>query len=158
MLLGKKAKYLHNIIVANNTDIFDTDFYNLENIEWACIILDSRLIYVDYEAFLIPMLDFANYKENSNNPDKVFQANFSGKSTQIKAGDNLNKNEQLFESFKYSNDYLLVHHGMTLENNYHDCFLLNMGFTNRQDDSLRNERKNFFAKFFLYDSNHLDTM
>jgi hypothetical protein len=148
-LLEKKARYLYTAIVVNNTDTLDPEFYNKENIEWACLILDSRLIYVDFQAYLIPMLDFANYKENPINPNRFLNPKFSENSASIKAGYDVKKDEQLYENLKYSNDKYLLYHGITLENNYHDCYLMNRSFLSRKEDKLKQQRKSFFAKFFL---------
>ena len=38
-------------------DVFDQEKFSLENVEWALNIVDSRLLYIGYEAFLVPMLD-----------------------------------------------------------------------------------------------------
>lgn len=102
------------------------------------------------------MLDFANYKENSSNPNKILNPKFSGDSVFIKAAYDLNKHDQLFESLKYSNDKYLLYHGITIENNYMDCYLMNLSFLNRKEDTLKHQRKSFFAKFFLYDDNTSD--
>jgi len=122
------------------------------------LILDSRLIYINYEGFLVPMLDFANYRENTVNPTKIFNPKFSNDDANINSLYDLKKDDQIFIGLNISNDALLLHHGITLENNYYDCYLLNIGFTSRHEDPLKIERKNFFSKFFLYDSNHVDQM
>jgi hypothetical protein len=154
----RKSRNIYNAIVANNTNVFDPEFYNQENIEWACLILDSRLIYIGYQAFLVPMLDFANYRENPVNPTKVLKPEFDKDNTEIKALYDIKKSEQVYVDLGSSNNDLLLHHGITLENNYHDCYLLTLGFTSIHEDPLKNERKKFFAKFFLYDSNEVDLM
>jgi hypothetical protein len=124
------------------------------------MILDSRIMYVDFEAFLIPMVDFANYKENPKNPLRIFKAKFDETytTTDIKAGYDVKKGDQLFEDLGYTNDNYLVHHGIALEDNYHDCYSIQLSFSERHDDNLNEMRKEFFGHFFLYDKNHIDVM
>lgn len=157
-MIEKKARNYYHAIVANNTDIMDPEFFNEENLEWACLILDSRLIYVDYEAFLIPMLDFANYKESTQNPTKILRAKFdeSYTTTEIKAMEDVGANSQIFENLGYSNDNYLLYHGIVLKDNSHDCYSLSLSFSERQDDSLREQRRTFFGKYFLYDKSNSD--
>jgi len=159
-MLEKKANNYFHAIVKNNTNLFEVDFYNVENIEWACMILDSRLIYVDYEAFLIPMLDFANYAESKENPTRVFRAKFNEEYTQtsIKSQANVEKGAELFENLGYSNENYLLYHGLAFKDNTHDCFIISLSFSGKQDDNLKEIRKTFFARYFLYDKNNDDSM
>ncbi len=142
----------------NNNSALDQDWYSTENIEWACIILDSRLIYIGYEAFLVPMLDFANYKENETDPHKVLAPIFTDNSAEIKSGAHYTKDQEIFESLKYSNDNYLVYHGIVLENNYHDCYSVALNFLNNREDKLKEKRREFFSRFFLYDDQEQNTM
>ena len=122
------------------------------------MILDSRLIYVDYEAFLVPMLDFANYQENT---EKAFRAKFeegNPESTLIKSDSSITKGSQVFLNLGYSNQNYLLYHGIALKDNSHDCYAITATFTERQEDELREQRKNFFAKYFLFDKNEIDQM
>lgn len=157
-MIEKKARNYYHSLVANNTDVFDKEFFNEENIEWACLILDSRLIYVDYEAFLIPMLDFANYKEYSENPSRVFRAKFNSEytTTQIKTMQEVGANSEIFENLGYSNDNYLLYHGFVLPENSHDCYSVTLSFSERQDDNLKEQRKAFFSKYFLFDKTNSD--
>jgi hypothetical protein len=157
----KKASNFFHAIVANNTDILDPTYYNAENIEWACLILDSRIIYVNFEAFLIPMLDFANYKENPQNPSRTLKPKFTNEAntyTEIKAIADFTKGEQLFENPGYNGDHLLLYHGISLPDSYSNCYSMSLTFSERQDDPLKTRRKEFFSKYFLFDRNHIDMM
>jgi hypothetical protein len=141
----------------NNTQTLDPNFYNIENIEWACMILDSRIIYVNYEAFLIPMLDFANYREVT---EKALRLKFDEayQTTQIKADSLISKDSQVFVNLGMSNENYLLYHGIALRDNSHDCYSVSLSFSERQDDELKANRKEFFAKYFLYDKNDIDQM
>jgi hypothetical protein len=147
-------------MVANNTNEFDQDFFNTENLEWACMILDSRLMYINYEAFLIPMLDFANYQEDEENPTRTFRPKFDEgySKTDIKTQGNYAKDKQVFENIGYSGDNYLLYHGISLPNNGHDCYSTSLTFSEKQEDNLREYRKAFFARYFLFDKNDIDQM
>lgn len=124
------------------------------------MILDSRIKYVDYEAFLLPMVDFANFRENPENPSRVFKANFDSAYTKtvINAPYDLKRDEQLFVNIGFNNDNYLLYHGFVLKDNSHDCYSTSLSFSERQDDPLREHRKVFFARYFLYDKNVQDQM
>jgi len=159
-LIEKKAKNYYHGIVANNTEQFDQDYFNEENIKWACMILDSRLMYIDYEAFLIPMLDFANYAENEQDKNKIFRAKFNEDYTksEVKAMKNFIRDHDVYESLGYNNDNYLIYHGIALKENFHDCYSISLTFSERQDDNLREKRITYFSKYFLYDKNDIDQM
>lgn len=53
---------------------------------------------------------------------------------------------------------LLAYHGITVDNNYYDCYGIQVTFSGNKDDSLSEKRRRFYAKFFLYDSNQVDVM
>lgn len=143
----------------NNTELFNPEVYNIENIEWACIFLDARLIFISYEAFLVPMLDLANFKENKDHPEKVLKLAFAkgdNKVTQFKSFENISHGQQIFINKGLNNDKYLISHGMVIKDNSYDCFSMSLSFSSRYDDPLSKQRKTFFAKFFLYDSNYTD--
>jgi hypothetical protein len=159
-MLETRARNFHHALVVNNTDVFDAEFYSEKNIEWACLILDSRLIAVNFESFLIPMLDFVNYAENSQSPERLFRPRFNEAytTTEVKANSLVREGDEIFENLGYNNDNYLLYHGIVLRDNSYDCYSMSLSFTERQDDNLRETRKTFFGRYFLYDKNNLDLM
>ena len=143
-------------MVKNNTDVLDPLFFNEENLEWACMILDSRLIYIDYEAFLVPMLDFANFDPTL----PVFKGKFDEtySKSEIKTTSSIREDTQIFRNIGFNNENYLLYHGLALKNNQQECFSLSLTFSERKDDSLKTNRASFFAKYFLYDKNDADLM
>lgn len=119
------------------------------------IILDSRLVFIGYETYLVPMLDFVNLKLHDQ--DK-FQAKFDEqKIVNITAPVNYKKGEEVFINKQLNNDKLFIFHGIIPEENEHNCYSTSFTFSGR-DDTLRSQRSKFFGKFFLYDSNMRDNM
>jgi hypothetical protein len=144
----------------NHTDVFDTDFWNVENFEWAILIIDSRISYVDFEGFLVPMLDLANYRESTKNPSKLFKPRFNPDThiAEIKAIDYSAQDFQVWTNPGLNSDHYLIYHGFVLDPNVHDCYSLTLSFSERNDDDLRFKRKQFFSKYFLFDHNDNDEM
>lgn len=69
----------------------------------------------------------------------------------------ISKGQELKVNPKLSGDNLLIHHGLSLDNNEeNDCYSLTLTFSERKDDKLGAERSKFFSKYFLFDSNHFD--
>jgi hypothetical protein len=157
-LAERKARSYFNLF-KNEKDL-NTEYLNEENLEWAIFIVDSRTKYVDYEGFLIPMYDFAGFKESTRQPAKLSKAKFeeNSNSTNIDAIDNFKAGEEVFVNLGFSNDNYLLYHGVNVEPNSHDCFSVTATFSERQDDMLRATRKQFFSKFFLFDKNEVDEM
>ncbi len=156
LLLQKKASNYFHALVKNNTDVFDTNFFNEENLEWACMILDTRVIYIDYEAFLVPMLDF----ENFDTQQEVFKAKFdeSYQKSEIKARSSVKADEQIFRNIGFNNENYLLYHGIVLKDNPQDCYSLSLSFSERKDDNLKTNRAQFFARYFLFDKTGSDQM
>jgi hypothetical protein len=138
----------------------NADYWNEENLEWAIFIVDSRIRYVDYEAFLIPMYDFAGFKESSRQPGKLSKFKFEENSntTHIHALDEVKAGGLVYSDLGYNNDNYLIYQGVNLDPNSHDCFSIIASFSQRQDDELKIKRKEFFSKFFLFDKNDVDEM
>jgi len=139
----------------------DPELYTAENFQWAILTLDSRLIYVDYEAFLIPMLDFANFGENQKTyPTKLFRPKFNEEyiTTEIKAENNFARGSQILVNPGQTGDQYLLHHGISIPNSKSNCYSLSLSFSDRQDDPLKDIRKEFFSSYFLFDQNHFDMM
>ena len=112
------------------------------------MILDTRAIYIDYEAFLVPMLDFENYDTNQ----AVFKAKFDEgyKVSEIRARSSVRADEQIFRNIGFNNENYLLYHGIALKDNPQDCYSLSLSFSERKDDSLKTNRAQFFARYFLF--------
>lgn len=158
-MIERKSQSLYGSLIKNNTDIFNTEVFTEENLEWGCLILDSRMIYIDYEAFLIPMLDLAHYKESEKNPSRVQKLKFeeNGESL-VKSQSDFSKGQEVFENIGYNSDNYLLYKGVVLENNFHDCYALTVSFSDKSEDGLKEYKKNVFSKYFLFDSNVQDLM
>jgi hypothetical protein len=105
------------------------------------------------------MLDLANYRESTKNPLKVNKPRFNPetKVAEIKAIDYFAENFQVFINPGLNSDHYLIYHGFVLDPNVHDCYSLTLSFMDRDDD-LKYKRKEFFSKYFLFDSNDTDEM
>ena len=69
----------------------------------------------------------------------------------------ITKGQELKVNPKITGDNLLIHHGLSLDNNEeNDCYSLTFTFSDRKDDKLASERSKFYSKYFLFDSNHFD--
>jgi hypothetical protein len=117
--------------------------------------IESRQIFINFESLIVPMLDFARFKEIQEKNKNKFDEN---KKADIKANENYNKGQEVYYNLGASNNDHLIYHGITLENNPNDCYNIFLSFTDNTDDDLKDKRKEFFSKFFMYDSNHQDLM
>ena len=105
------------------------------------------------------MLDLVAIGENPKNPTKVQKISLSETNhSTSNALTDFTKNSQLYDNLGLSNDVYLVHHGLVLENNFNDCYNLQLTFSERKEDSLIDKRKEFFQKFFMFDRIHVDLM
>lgn len=121
--------------------------------------MDSRLVYINYEAFLVPMLDFHNFRQDETTSQRQLKAKFDeNKQTEIKTNDKYAIGQQVFENLGLNSDNLLLYHGLVLQDNPNDCFSLSVSFAEKNDDQLKEERKVFFGRYFMFDRNYLDMM
>ncbi len=120
------------------------------------MILDTRLVYINFEAFLVPMLDFANF----DTKDPVLKPKFDEayEKSEIKASVSHRQDDEIFRNIGFNNENYLIYHGLALSDNAQDCYSLSLSFSDRKDDSLKKNRAAFFAKYFLYDKNEYDFM
>jgi len=135
--------------------LFDPEIFHEENVEWAISLIDSRVFTVRFRTLLIPMID--NIRLNGEAGEQA--RDFSKESEwvfELKSNDDYQVNDELKRNPKLTGDLLLVHHGITLDNNKYDCLSLGLTFSERKDDRLAGKRTEFFGKYFLYDRNHYD--
>ena len=147
-------------ILKNQGAEINADVWNEENLEWAIMIIDSRIKYIDYEAFLVPMYDIADFRESKHDPSKVTKLKFSENTnhTIVTAIDDFKKDQEIFENVGLNSDYYLLYQGVVVEPNSNDCYSITLSFSERKDDELKYKRRDFFSKYFLYDSNESDEM
>ncbi len=154
----RKARSYYNIL-KNEKDL-NPEYWNEENLEWAIFIVDSRTRYVGYEGFLIPMYDFAGFKESTKQSSTLDKIKFeeNSNSTNIHSMDDFKAGEEVFVNLGFNSDNYLLYQGTIVDPNSHDCFSIISSFSERQDDALKSKRKEFFSKFFLFDKNEVDEM
>jgi hypothetical protein len=87
-----------------------------------------------------------------------FIRNPTTQSLEFQAFKDFKKDEEILFSTQLSGQNLLAYQGITVENNHYDCYGIQVTFTGNKDDSIANKRRDFFAKFFLYDSAQIDVM
>jgi hypothetical protein len=68
------------------------------------------------------------------------------------------KGEEVLFSGSLNGQNLFTYHTAHVPDNYYDCFGIHLSFLSNKEDPLNQKRKEFFAKFFLYDSNYIDVM
>lgn len=120
------------------------------------MILDTRLVYINFEAFLVPMLDFANFETSS--PVVKLKFDEAYKNSEILASRNYRPEEQIFRNIGFTNENYLLYHGIVFKDNPQDCYSLTLSFSERKDDNLKLNRARFFSKYFLFDKNQEDVM
>jgi len=154
----KRSQSMYSLVI-NNTDFFNTEYFTEQNIEWVCFILDSRIVYIEYEAFLVPMLDFALPNEAANNPSRVLKLKLEENGDSIvRAMSDFSKGKEVFENYGYNSDNYILYKGTVIENNFHDCYSISVSFSDKAEDGLKEIRKAVFSKYFLFDSNVSDVM
>lgn len=105
------------------------------------------------------MIDFVAIRENPRNPTKTQKISLDkNQVVEARAISDFLVGEEVFDNLGLSNDNYLVYQGIILENNFHDCYNLQVTFSERKEDNLMNKRKDFFQKFFMFDKSHVDLM
>jgi hypothetical protein len=117
------------------------------------------MIYIDYAAFLVPMLDLAQPKESAKSLSRILKLKFeeNGNSV-VKAMTDFSQGQEVFENIGYNSDNYLLYKGLVLENNFYDCYSLAASFNDKAEDGLKEIRKAVFSRYFLFDSNVSDLM
>lgn len=142
-----------------NPELFNSEIFNKENMEWIFLTIDTRLKLVENSLRIVPMLDFLLIGENPQNPTKIQKISlFDSQIIKAVAIADFSKGDMIYDNLGLSNDILMVYHGTVLENNSFDCYNLQLTFTERREDNLILKRKDFFQKFFMFDKNHIDLM
>jgi hypothetical protein len=102
---------------------------------------------------------FINYGNDPAHPEKLTKFALRNSTIEISAFKDFKKGEEVLFSSPMNGQNLFVHHGVVLDNNdAYDCYGIQLTFKGNKDDPLAQKRKDFFAKFFLYDSPQIDVM
>lgn len=105
------------------------------------------------------MLDLVQPRESPVNPARVLKLKFEENGDAIvRAMTDFSEGQPIFENFGLNSDDYLIHKGLVLENNFHDCYSLSASFDDKAEDGLKEYRKAVFARYFLFDSNVSDIM
>lgn len=156
LLIEKKARVFQTALFEKNPNLFDLEAFNKENIEWIFMTIDSRAKTVGYELCMVPMIDIVAIRENPSNPTKIQKITSENNVAEAKAISDFAAGEQVYDNLGQSNDIYLLYQGFVLENNFHDCYNIQLTFSERKEDNLVDKRKSFFQKFFMFDRTHID--
>eukprot|EP00759_Apiculatamorpha_spiralis_P053224 PhF_6_TR6130/c0_g1_i1/m.9085/K19199/SETD3; histone-lysine N-methyltransferase SETD3 len=130
----------------NYPDVFPMEYFTWDNYKWALGILNTRMIWWDFEPHLVPMLDMINCKEGPApgvvaRPHRTFSEHVYAVT---KAPWGFNVGDEVFENYGQNNPYYFYSHGFVLQPNSVDCASLNIpGPKNKEMSEL-------FRKYELY--------
>lgn len=163
MLFNDKAESMFNLLQSFEEKPFDPELFSVNNLLWALLTIDTRLNFIQYQAFMIPFLDCVVFHENPNHLGKSFNPDFKNEGNNflitLKALDNFNKGEMIYENMPYSNEKTLIRNGKISKGKSNDCYNIELSFTRRKDeDDLAHTRADFYKKYFLYSSGEYDLM
>ncbi len=159
LMLDKKARNIHDAYTKAFPSLFDKEIFSIENIDWAITTIESRLIFLNYEGFLFPMLDLMSFGANKINPSKVISfdkdenLNFT-----FKAITSFGAKTTIYDNPGFSNERLLVSTGKVSVGSNTDCYNIVLSFSGKKEDSLSKKRSEFFSKYFMFDQGHFDVM
>lgn len=172
--IDNRVGAIYNTFVKEYPDVFDEGIFCKENLEWALYTVDSKMVFVGYEAFIIPMLEYfkmgiskVNGQEKRTSTNELKRRHYdhdtgysdeSQPLIQVKfyAQDNFTANSVITENPKFANDRLLISYGRFVLDKPDDCFNISLSFSAKKEDSLAKERERFFQKYFLFDMNNHD--
>jgi histone-lysine N-methyltransferase SETD3 len=149
----KKFDFLSNLTEVRN--FFDSlkdneggAIFSLERYLWATAILDSRSIWWSGRRHLVPMLDFINCEEHSNNVQRVHATTLDSteKFAVTKAGTSYSAGEQLFENYGQPNHIYYLYHGFILAENSHDCVSFEISFSQKEWQLLLSHQVNDYLE------------
>lgn len=159
LYLDNKASGIFRTIVQGYPDIFDKELFSKDNIYWALTVIDNRLLFSNWEASLIPMIDCITFgvRENDNENEGKFSPQVDeNRNLRIPAQSKFAKGSLIVDNIGFSNEKLVMSYGQFIQGLSKDCFTLSVSFTGIKEDTLAYKRKEFFSKYFLFDQNHHD--
>ena len=103
---------------------------DFDKFKWAYSIIDTRSIWWDGKRHLVPLLDLVNcnevYDKDNQIPNKIHETFRDTKEiATTKASHSVSKGNQIFENYGQPNHIYFLYHGFTLQENSHNCMLLN---------------------------------
>ncbi len=157
MALRNKAEGIFKSVVKEYPEVFDVEKFSVENIYWALVTVESRILFINYQAFLLPMLDCVTFEESKVDKKRSFTPEVLTDGTiNFFSMDKVAKDDLITENVKFPNDKLLMSYGQVVRNYSQDCYSITVAFSSNADDKLHETRRDFFGKYFLYDQNHHD--
>jgi hypothetical protein len=72
MALRNKAEGIFKSVVKEYPEVFDVEKFSVENIYWALVTVESRILFINYQAFLLPMLDCVTFEESKVDKKRSF--------------------------------------------------------------------------------------
>jgi hypothetical protein len=158
LYIDKKARGIHEAFTIGYPDVFNKEIFTVENIDWALITVESRMIYVGYEGMIIPMLDNLSYSINKKKSNKGMSGKIENNIISFKAIDFFPVNSEIYDNPNFNNEKLLISNGKISIGSGFDCYNLILSFSQRKEDQLSKKRIDFFSKYFLFDQGHFDIL
>ena len=109
--------------------------FTYNNFRWAHAIWDTRSIWWEGKRHLVPLLDLVNCDTGTRTLDKVHSTSLEeyGKFAVTQASRAFRQGEQIFENYGQPNHIYFLYHGFILNENNHDCALINNLNVNKLD-------------------------
>lgn len=159
MTVENRAKGVYEVIIKENLDIFDENYFSQDNIEWAIATVESKILYGRLQTFLLPMLDHITFAESTSdstktfNPEVVNEENTDSKTIKVFAQNKFSKGDLVTENIKMNNERMVLNFNQMIDNRNSECFSISLNFSSNKEDRLAEIRAKFFQKYFLFDSN-----
>lgn len=95
---------------------FAPDVFTYERYKWAYVILDSRSIWWDDQAHLVPLLDLINCRPRSPNAGPVFETEMDAANANAIAiaSESSSTGDEVFEDYQQPNYVYFTYHGFVL--------------------------------------------
>lgn len=157
MGLRSKAEGIFKSVVLEYPDTFDKEMFSVDNLFWALVTVESRILFINYQAFILPMIESVTFEESKVDKKRNFTPEvLTDGSINFFSMDKVAPQEVVVENINFPNDKLLMSYGQVVRNHSNDCFTVSVAFSMNTDDALHEVRRDFFSKYFLYDQNHHD--
>ena len=99
---------MNEIFVKGQPETSNDKIFTVENLEWALLTVESRVKFINYQAYMLPMIDLFSLKNNRDNSKKKNESFTDDKAPVIKAFDKFNKGDVLYDNDGLGNDSLLI--------------------------------------------------
>jgi len=159
----------------NNADIVKVlglEHVSFDKFLWAYALIHSRSIWWDGMRHLVPMLDLVNCAELNAIGGEIAAAHKTkldeGHNAVTHASTKFERGDQVLENYAQPNHIYFVYHGFVLEENTHDCILIesigdhtnngNVDSEVRRERLMKNGFRSFTPSFCIYDMLSLDNL